>query len=659
MWQYLVKRLLLLVVTLFGISVISFLIVTMAPGDPAALKASAMGKGRSSGISEFTTRKNRELFFLDRPVLINFSPADRASSVAKALRELDAPLELERKDARSRLVNDIGTAALAGIFAALPKRLETAQREVEARQRALAALDGATGDALRQALNALAEAYPAFEPRLPLVDGKAPPPERFADVWRRQRKTLLEEAEAPVRRLLDVLAAIVPRGGPQLPKDGDLAASVQAWLAWWEEHRADYTPEAAERAARAWLALSGKSEGTPERAALERVGQLAAPTLMDALLDADPGSDAERRAAAGLALVCKKPWSLELTASELEQLRNEWRNKKAAIEEEAKKAPESVTRKALAALGSEEDYLARERERELERRRRAWRTWWYRAAEYTSDFTALQQLGRAFSQTQFGRWMSRLVVFDFGESYKHKRPVSELIWERFKITFALNVPSILLIYLCAIPIGIFSATHQRSTGDRVATLVLFVLYSIPSFWAGSMLIMFFTGAPFLDWFPAYHIASLDNHTFTPWEKVVDYVHHGTLPVLCLTYGGLAYVAKQMRSSMLEVIRQDYIRTAKAKGLPRKKVIYKHALRNALIPILTLMASLLPVLFGGSVIIESIFSIEGLGKLAFEAIFDRDYPVIMANLVISGFLTLLGILLTDIAYAIVDPRIEYR
>jgi peptide/nickel transport system permease protein len=115
----------------------------------------------------------------------------------------------------------------------------------------------------------------------------------------------------------------------------------------------------------------------------------------------------------------------------------------------------------------------------------------------------------------------------------------------------------------------------------------------------------------------------------------------------------------MRSGMLDVIRQDYIRTAKAKGLPYKKVIYKHALRNGLIPILTLMASLLPVLFGGSVIIETIFSIEGLGKLAFEAIFDRDYPVIMANLVISGFLTLLGILMTDIAYAIVDPRIEYR
>jgi peptide/nickel transport system permease protein len=348
-----------------------------------------------------------------------------------------------------------------------------------------------------------------------------------------------------------------------------------------------------------------------------------------------------------------------VTPQEVKAFEVQYQDRRKRIEGDETKSAAAKAR-MLAALGaSAEAYVEDETREELDRRRHAWVTWWYRAEEYFVEFGAGAQAGRAFTQTQFGRWMSRFVHFDFGESYKHKRPVSELLVERLKVTLPLNLISLALIYLFALPIGIYSAARKGTVGDRASTVVLFVLYSIPSFWAGAMLIMLLTGEPFLDLFPAYQIESLDNDGFSLPQKLIDWAWHGFLPVVCLTYGGIAYLARQMRAGLLDVIRQDYIRTAKAKGLSEGVVIYKHALRNSMIPVLTLMAGLLPVLFGGSVIIEQIFTIEGLGKLAFDAVLDRDYPVIMANLVISGFLTLLGILLTDIAYTVVDPRIEFR
>jgi peptide/nickel transport system permease protein len=670
-WTWLLKRTLLVFVTLFGIALISFLVVTLAPGDPAALKASAMGKGRSSGISEFTTRKNRELFFLDRPLVLNTSPATRTSTVAKTLAAANATLKIERKDARSKLTSDLGTAALDGLITALPALEAATTVEVGRRLADLDALktasDAADATAISKLLPTLAERYPAYEPRLPHEEGKAPAPSRYAEIWLRQRKAMLNEAEAPTRRLVEILSSddtwkdkvsgILPkaRGGPDVGDGTPLRSAVQRWQAWWEEHQSAFTPDAVKTAADQWL----KAGGDGERKALAYVGQLAAPILMDALEGASEGSPEEVRAAEGLVVVCKKPWALALSAEETSKFGVEFDDKTKRIQDDSERGP-AAKQRMLEALGANtEEYVAAETAKELGRRRKAWATWWYRAEEYYVDFGSGAQVQRAFSQTQFGRWMSRFVRFDFGESYKHKRPVSELLIERLKVTLPLNLISLALIYVFALPIGIYSATRQNTFGDQASTVVLFVLYSIPSFWAGAMLIMLLTGDPFLTWFPAYQIESLDNEGFSIGQKLVDWAWHGFLPVVCLTYGGIAYLARQMRAGLLDVIRQDYIRTAKAKGLSEGVVIYKHALRNSMIPVLTLMAGLLPVLFGGSVIIEQIFTIEGLGKLAFDAVLDRDYPVIMANLVISGFLTLVGILLTDIAYTVVDPRIEFR
>ncbi len=261
--------------------------------------------------------------------------------------------------------------------------------------------------------------------------------------------------------------------------------------------------------------------------------------------------------------------------------------------------------------------------------------------------------------TQYGLWLKRLIVLDFGKSFKDHRPVLEKIKERLPVTLQLSLISIFLIYLISIPIGVFSAIKQDSVADRITTVILFILYSLPNFWVATLLIMLLGGGDYLNIFPIYGLSSENAASFPLWKWVLDRVWHLVLPIISLTYGGFASLSRYMRAEMLEVIRQDYIRTARAKGLPEKIVIFKHALRNSLIPIVTLLAYLLPALFSGSVIIENIFSIPGMGKLAFESILARDYPTIMAIITISSFLTLLGILLADIIYVLVDPRISFE
>jgi peptide/nickel transport system permease protein len=256
-------------------------------------------------------------------------------------------------------------------------------------------------------------------------------------------------------------------------------------------------------------------------------------------------------------------------------------------------------------------------------------------------------------------WFKQVVTFNFGYSYKDHRPVARKILERVPISLQLSFISIFLVYLFSVPIGVFSAVKQGSAGDQAVTVMLFILYSLPNFWVAMMLIYLLGGGDFLHWFPVFGLNSEGAEAFGFFGWLSDRIWHLVLPVTCLTYGGLAYISRQQRAGMLEVIRQDYVRTARAKGVSEKVVMFKHALRNAVIPIVTLLAALLPAMLGGSVIIESIFSIPGMGKLAFESILARDYPVIMGVLTISAMLTLLGILLADIAYTLVDPRISFE
>ncbi len=260
---------------------------------------------------------------------------------------------------------------------------------------------------------------------------------------------------------------------------------------------------------------------------------------------------------------------------------------------------------------------------------------------------------------RYGIWLGKLVKLDFGTSYKDGRPVLDRIAEALPITLQLNLISIFVIYLFSIPIGIFSATHQNTRRDNASTFVLFLLYSLPDFWVAMLLILFLGGGAYLDLFPIFGLSSIgaENLSWPRW--LLDRAWHLILPVFCLSYASLSVLSRYARAGMIEVVRQDYIRTARAYGFKERVVIYRYALRNSLIPILTLLGTLLPALIGGSVIIESIFSIPGMGRLVFEAILSRDYPVIMGSLTITALMTLVGLIISDVLYALTDPRIRFE
>jgi peptide/nickel transport system permease protein len=260
---------------------------------------------------------------------------------------------------------------------------------------------------------------------------------------------------------------------------------------------------------------------------------------------------------------------------------------------------------------------------------------------------------------QYLLWMKNLFTLDFGVSFKDNQPVWGKILERLPVTIKLEVWSTLLVYLVAIPLGIYSATHQYSFGDQLTTFGAFVLFALPSFWVGTMAIIFFGGGDFFYWFPPGGLYSVGYSSDWPWwQKLGDHAWHLFMPVLMLSYGGFAGLSRFMRSSMLENLRQDFVQVARSKGLAERLVIYKHVLRNSLIPIVTIMASIIPGLISGSVIIETLFSIPGLGQLSYDAVLARDYPIIMAVFTISSVLTLVSILLSDLLLSVVDPRIAF-
>ena len=250
-----------------------------------------------------------------------------------------------------------------------------------------------------------------------------------------------------------------------------------------------------------------------------------------------------------------------------------------------------------------------------------------------------------------------LLALDLGKEMQKKTPVGEELKRRLAVTVPLSLAAVLLSYLLAIPLGILSVRKQGTKLDVIVTVKLFILYSIPSFWAGLMLVLLF-GKTGLDLLPVIGLHDKDAAMLEGWAYTWDTIKHCILPVATMTYGSLAYLSRQMRSGMLDVIRQDYIRTARAKGLSETRVVYKHALRNSLIPVITLFASVLPVLVGGSIIIEKVFDIPGMGKYAFEGLLRRDFYIIMPVTIFVGVMTQFGILLSDITSALVDPRIRH-
>jgi peptide/nickel transport system permease protein len=256
---------------------------------------------------------------------------------------------------------------------------------------------------------------------------------------------------------------------------------------------------------------------------------------------------------------------------------------------------------------------------------------------------------------QYSDWLMRFVKLDFGQSFVDGKKVTDKIAERIPITLTINMLSLLITFFIAIPIGVFSSTHQNTFFDKMTTVFVFVGYSTPHFWL-ALLCMIVFGVS-LGWLPISGIQSIDISEMNFFGRLLDWTRHLILPVAISASGAIAGLSRYSRSSMLEVIRQDYVRTARAKGLKESQVIRRHALRNALMPVVTILGLSVPGLIGGAVIFETIFSIPGMGQLFYQSTMSRDYPTIMGILVIGAILTLIGNLLADISYAMVDPRIR--
>lgn len=257
---------------------------------------------------------------------------------------------------------------------------------------------------------------------------------------------------------------------------------------------------------------------------------------------------------------------------------------------------------------------------------------------------------------QYLTWLKRTAKLDFGRSFSSDgRPVIDKIKERLPITISIDLLSMILILIVGIPIGVYSARYKDSLLDKGLTAFVFATYAIPLFWLALLFMLFF--GVYLDLLPISGVKSFNYEELTFFQKILDLGHHLVLPIFLSALGGLAGISRYMKSSLLEVLRQDYITTAYAKGLPEKLILRRHAMRNALLPVITILGLSVPGLIGGSVIFESIFAIPGMGQLFYMSVMSRDYPTIMGILVIGAFLTLFGNLLADVCYAVADPRIR--
>jgi peptide/nickel transport system permease protein len=276
------------------------------------------------------------------------------------------------------------------------------------------------------------------------------------------------------------------------------------------------------------------------------------------------------------------------------------------------------------------------------------------AHEQRKKFVALYDLDKPW-YVQYGRWLKRLSRLDFGRSFKDDRPVLEKIGERLPNTLLLNCFSLGLVFLVAIPLGVLAAVKQNTVWDRAVSVFVFVGFSVPTFWLALMLMILF--GVHLGWLPLSGLHSLNSDEMSLVAYGRDMAKHLILPVTISAFTGLAGLSRFVRNGLLEVVRQDYIRTARAKGLSEPRVIFHHALRNVLLPVITILGLSLPDLIGGGFIFETIFAFPGMGRLGFDAIMARDFPVVMGVGTIAAFLTLAGNFLADLAYAVVDPRIR--
>ena len=542
MGTYILKRLLLAIPTLLGITVITFCLIRLAPGDPVSSEETGASDPYLQRLTPERLERTRRLYGLDLPLLLNFDVKDRRRTVLAAWEEASALIDKGAPD----------------------------EALVEVRDRLLS---------LKKRLT------PYLAP-LAVDAGKS-------------RKGVF------LRNLLREGAGIESSSSTD-------ASSAEAFAAWWAGAEGAYRETAVIEAADRFAIATDTEAEALGKDLEETFGALALPRIMERIETLSDGPALRRLTA----------WAAPYGGYDR------------PLPPDADPSRYATARNFLA-------------------------SWWDREGLAFREIGGGERLLRAFTEAQYPRWLGRILTLDFGTSFSDHRPVGEKVREAFAVTVTFQVIVIFLVYLIAVPLGIFSAVKKGSLSDRFVTGVLFVLYSLPSFWVAYMLILLFGKGSLADVFPIQGLNTLGAENWGFWARLGDRLLHMVLPVACMAYGSLAVLSRYARSGMIEVVRQDYIRTARAKGLSGKAVILRHALRNGLIPIITLVGGILPALISGSVIIETIFNIPGMGRLGFHAVLERDYPVVMAIALFSAVLVLAGMLLSDLLYAVADPRIRYR
>jgi len=258
---------------------------------------------------------------------------------------------------------------------------------------------------------------------------------------------------------------------------------------------------------------------------------------------------------------------------------------------------------------------------------------------------------------RYVRWLGNLLRFDLGKSYSYQKPVWDVIVSKMPVSLFFGLTSFVLSYLISVPLGVAKAIKNRSAFDTASSVVIFAGYVMPSYALGVLLIVFFGGGTFFDWFPISGIVSDNFESLSAGAKVIDFLHHLFLPLICYMASEFALLTMMMKNTLLDEVNKDYIRTALVKGLTFRRAVWRHALRNSLIPLATGAGEILTVMFAGSLLIERVFDIDGMGLLFYSSIVDRDYNVVLGLIVLMSIMTVLGRLLADLLYVAVDPRIR--
>ena len=613
MWRYIVKRLLIMVPTFLFITVIVFVMINIAPGEPGqSAGASGSEAADQSASSREGYRLFKEQYHLDLPIAVNLRFLLKRGRVADTLeviaRNMTSPVPGENAalsvgDTAASVIGRIANEDYVALQTELtdPSVSDEDRREGRAR---LQAMDFVQLDPIRPERPAQGDVFNAEERienwgqiivpfLMELAQGYVYiVPQDAENGWRDGRGVLMRDVEG-LGETLSSRQTLTYRGRP-----------YRLGLVMTQKVR--------------FLATQRLSVNA--RRAIETTGETR---------------PSEEVVAANRAIVAENNMLSEWTYS--------------------LDAPPSERRDVLA----------------------LWEDW-FEVSAVRYERSVLDTARMAVFDTRFAHYWANLSPIAFGplrfktpnlgNSFRYRRPVLDVIGEHWRYSIYLSLISLLLAYFISIPIGVLAAVKQNQFADRGIGFVLFVLYSMPSFFVGTLLATFLTGAKSirvlgleldLAWFPVAGFRSSDPLQVTTLDGGVDVLWHLVLPVFCLTYGALAVLSRYARGGLLDVIRSDYIRTARAKGLSEWVVIVKHAVRNGMIPILTLLGTTLPYLIGGSIVIEYIFAIDGMGRLMLDAISYRDYNVIMGILLISSIFTLFGILLSDISYALVDPRISFE